>query len=103
MILDEQELRQHLEAVADHASAPRFTIDGLVSRIRRSRARIIGLVLGSLLAVAAIAVALPVALTGASKPSAAFPAKVPFRLSFTVAVNSQSRVFPENGPPPSFI
>ena len=30
------------------------------------------------------------------------PAKIPFRPSFTVAVNGQSQVFPENGPPPRF-
>lgn len=69
---------------------------------RRRRAWIVGLVLGSLLAVAAIAVAVPVALRGTSTPSAQHPAKIPFRLSFAVAVNGQSRVFPKNGPPPSF-
>jgi hypothetical protein len=30
------------------------------------------------------------------------PAKLPFPLSFTVAVNGESRVFPKNGPPPTF-
>jgi hypothetical protein len=30
------------------------------------------------------------------------PAKLPPRLSFTVAVNGQSQVFPDNGPPPGF-
>jgi hypothetical protein len=38
-----------------------------------------------------------------SPPSAKHaPPKLPPRLSFTVAVNGQSQVFPENGPPPSF-
>jgi hypothetical protein len=103
VILDEQELRQHLAAAADHASAPRFTIEGLISRSRRRRAKILGLVSGSLLAVAAIAVAVPVALSGpGTPPTASHPATAPFELSFTVAVNGQSRVFPKNGPPPSF-
>jgi hypothetical protein len=103
VILDEQELRQRLAAAADPVSAPRFTIEGLISRIRRRRAKILGLVSGSLLAVAAIAVAVPVALSGpGTPPTASHPPKVPFELSFTVAVNGQSRVFPKNGPPPSF-
>ena len=90
----------------DRASAPRFTVDDLTGRIRRRRAKITGLVAGSLLAVAAIAVAVPVALSGPGTPPTAHPAGVPlplpFRLSFTVAVNGQPRVFPKNGPPPSF-
>ena len=102
MVLDEQELRHHLAAAADRASAPRFTVDDLTGRIRRRRAKITGLVPGSLLAVAAIAVAVPVALSGPGTPPTAHPAVGPFRLSFTVAVNGQPRVFPKNGPPPSF-
>ena len=102
MILDEQRLRQHLAATADHASAPRFTIEALISRARRRRAKVLGLVSGSLLAVAAIAVAVPVALSGAGAPSLARPEVAPFRLSLTVAVNGQSQVIRENGPPPSF-
>jgi hypothetical protein len=101
VILNEQELHQHLAAAADHASAPRFTIDDLTGRICRRRTRIIGLVSGSLLAVAAIAVAVPVALSGPSSPPTGDPGTIPFRLSFTVAVNGQSRVFPLNGSPPS--
>ena len=103
MVLNEDDLRRHLAAAADHVSAPRFTLEGLISRIRRRRAKVLGLVSGSLLAVAAIAVAVPVALSGASTPSAKHPpAKIPFRLSFKVAVNGQSQVFPKNGPPPGF-
>jgi hypothetical protein len=57
----------------------------------------------SLLVAAATAVAVSVALSGTSPPPAKHPpAKLPPRLSFTVAVNGQSQVFPENGPPPSF-
>jgi hypothetical protein len=103
MVLNEDELRQHLAAAAEHVSAPRFTLEGLSSRIRRRRAKILGLVSGSLLAVAAIAVAVPVALSGMSPlPAKHAPPKLPPRLSFTVAVNGQSRVFPKNGPPPGF-
>jgi hypothetical protein len=100
MILDEQELRQHLAAAADRVSTPRFTADGLISRIRRRRARILGLVSGSLLAVAALAVAVPVALSSpGTPPTGSHPATAPFRLSFTVAVNGQSR---KTGSPPRF-
>lgn len=102
MVLDEQELRRHLAAAADRASAPRFTIENLTSRIRRRRAKILGLVSASLLVVTAIAVAAPVALSGPDTPSAVHPSKAPFRLSFTVAVNGQSREFPESGRTPSF-
>jgi len=99
MILDEQELREHLAAAAGHVSAPRFTIEALISRIRRRRARILGLVSGSLLAVAALAVAVPVALSGPGTPQTAFAPSPVFRLSVTVAVNGQ---FKKNGSPPSF-
>jgi hypothetical protein len=102
MVLDEQELRQHLVAAADRVSAPRFTVGDLTGRIRRRRAKITGLVSGSLLAVAAIAVAVPVALSRPGTVPTAHPEMAPFRLSFTVAVNGHSRVFPKNGPPPSF-
>ena len=90
MSLDKQELRQRLEAVAAQVSAPRLTVEGLVRRIRRRRARIIGLVSGSLLAVAAIAVAVPIGLsltsTGPALGPSASPGKLPFSLSYTVAV-----------------
>jgi len=100
MILDEQELRQHLAAAADHLGAPRFPVDGLISRIRRRRAQALALVSGSLLAVAALAVAVPVALSGpGTPPVASRPAIVRHLLSFTVAVNGQSR---KTGSPPRF-
>lgn len=102
MSLDEQQLRQQLEAAANHARAPSFTIEGLASRIRRRRTKILGFASGALLAIAAIAVAIPVALNGAGAPSAAHPQTAPFELSLTVTVNGQSRGFPKNGPPPSF-
>ena len=103
MIVDEQELRQRLTAAADRVSAPRFTIEGVTSRIRRRRAKFLGLVSGSLLAVAAIAVAVPVALSGpGSQGVAGLMPKPLFRLSYTVTVNGRSLAFPKNGPPPSF-
>jgi hypothetical protein len=99
MSLDEQELRQRLEAVAAQVSAPRLTVEGLVRRIRRRRARIIAAASGSLLAVAAIAVAVPVALSGMSTPSPkGRPATIPFRLSYTVEVNGHG---PSKAPRPS--
>lgn len=103
MVFDEQELRQRLEATADRVSAPRFTVEGLADRIRRRRAKIVGLASVSLLAVAAVAVAVPVALSGPSTPqTASSPPKVVRPLSVTVAVNGQSRARPKNAPPPSF-
>jgi hypothetical protein len=98
VVLDEQQLRQRLEAVADRVSRPRLTIDGVTGRIRRRRAKVIGLVSGSLLAVAGSAVAVVVALVGIGTPSTVVPSKLPFELSFTVAVNGQSRVSPRSGP-----
>src|SRR5216683_894595 len=103
MVVDEQDLRQRLNAAADRVRVPSFAVAPLVGRIRRRRAKIIGLASGSLLAVAAIAVAVPVALTTPSTgpmlvPGA--PSAVALRLSFTVAVNGQSRARPKNAPPP---
>lgn len=99
MVLNEDELRQHLAAAAEHVSAPRFTLEGLISRIRRRRAKILGLVSGSLLAVAATAVAVPAALSGRGTPPRAQPMLPPFQLSYTMAVNGQSLVFPRSAPP----
>jgi hypothetical protein len=66
MALDEDDLRHHLAEVASHASAPRLTPEELISQIRRRRAKVLGLVSGPLPAVAAIAIALPVLLSGLS-------------------------------------
>lgn len=99
MVLDEHELRERLAAAADLASAPRFTADDLAGRIRRRRAKIGGLISGLLLAAAAIAVMVPVALTGPGTAGESRPAVVPFQLSFTVAVNGRPRVFPRHGVP----
>jgi len=63
----------------------------VIGRIRRRRARIIAEACGSLLVVAAIAVAVPLALSDTSKPTTIAPAKPPIPLSFGVAVNGQSR------------
>ncbi len=101
-MFDEQDLRERLEAVAGHADPPRFTVEGLIGRIRRRRARIIGLVLGSLLAVAGIAVAVPILLNGQSTSPIARPGVVPFSLSFTVRVNGQSAMHPRGRQVPRF-
>lgn len=98
MLLDEQELRQHLAAAAGRASAPRCDVDHLAARIRRRRAGIIGLFSGSLVAVAVLAVAVPLGLRGGGMTSG-HPGVIPFRLSFTVAVNGRPRPFHANGPP----
>jgi hypothetical protein len=70
---------------------------------RRRRAKVIAAASASLLAVAVIAAAVPLALSGTSTPQTGLaPGKIPFDLSYTVAVNGQSRVFPKNGALPSF-
>lgn len=103
MSIDEQEVRQRLEAAAAQASPPCFSVESLISRIRRRRARIIAAVAGSFLAAAAIAVAVPIGLSAPSHPAVwAHPNKFPFRLSFTVAVNGRSMVTPPVGTSGSF-
>jgi hypothetical protein len=102
MVLDEGELRQHLAEVASHASAPRFTPEDLIRQIRRRRAKVLGLLSGPLLAVAAIAVGVPLVLSGLSTPGKFVPANIPHPLSFKVAVNGQSQASPGNGSPPRF-
>jgi len=103
MTFDEQDLRERLAAAAAQVSPPRFTVEGLIGRVRRRRARIIGLVVGSLLAVAAIAVVVPISLLGKSTPpTAAAPAVVPFSPSFTVRVNGRSGTRPQGRTIPRF-
>ncbi len=102
MTFDEQDLRERLAAAAAQVSPPRFTVEGLIGRVRRRRARIIGLVLGSLLAVAAIAVVVPISLRGKSTPVLAPPAAAPFSPSFTVRVNGQSGTRPHGRTIPRF-
>lgn len=103
MVLDEQELRDRLAAAADQAGPPRFTADGLIPRIRRRRARVLGLAAGSLLAAAAIGVAVPVALSGSPAPTVvAQPPTAPLPVSFAVAVNGQSGTLPPGGTVPRF-
>jgi hypothetical protein len=99
MSIDEREVRQRLEAVVAHVGPPSFTIERLIGRIRRRRARIIAAVSGSFTAVAAIAVALSIGLSAPSQPVAVWHHQVrfPFRLSFTVAVNGRSMVTPLPG------
>jgi hypothetical protein len=85
------------ELARDH-----LTMQSLISRIRRRRAEFLGLVWGSLLAVAAVAVVVPIVQSGAGAPAMDRPEVTPFLLSFTVAVNGQSQVVAKNGSPPSF-
>jgi hypothetical protein len=90
MNLTEQDLRQHLEAAARQANPPRFAVGDLAGSIRRRRRRIITATSACLAAVAALAVALPVGLNGASPgaSSGAPPAAVK-PVKFTVSVNGQ--------------
>jgi hypothetical protein len=93
MSFDEQELRRRLAAAAMQASAPRFSVAALARRIRRRRVQVIGAVSAPFLAAAALAVAVPVALSSAGSPGMApgQPAKIPFRPSVTVTVTDVSR------------
>jgi hypothetical protein len=102
MVLSEHELRDRLAASADNVNAPSFTIDGLTSRIRRRRTVVTGIGSGALLAIAAIAVALSIALSGPAAHTTATPPRVPFKLSYAVTVNGQASASQENEPPPSF-
>jgi hypothetical protein len=91
MSFDEQDLRRRLAAAAMQASAPRFSVESLAHRIRRRRAQVIGAVSAPVLALAALAVAVPVALSGAGSPVRGHPAVLPFRPSVTVTVTDVSR------------
>jgi hypothetical protein len=91
MPFDEQELRRRLAAAAMEASSPRFSVESLARRIRRGRAQVIGAVSAPVLAVAALAVAVPVALSGAGSQVRGHPAVLPFRPSVTVTVTDVSR------------
>jgi hypothetical protein len=100
----QQAIREHLISEF-RESAAIATRSGRTPRETRSRtaprhrARIAGLVAGSLLAVAAIAVAVPVALSGTSTPSTKGPPlRLPFQLSYTVTVNGKG---PSKPPRPS--
>jgi hypothetical protein len=103
MVVDEQELRQRLKATAERIGTPQFTVALLAGRIRRHRAKIIGLASASLLAVAGIAVAVPVALSSPRPgPILGAPLRIALRVSFTVAVNGQHPARLKNAPPPVF-
>jgi hypothetical protein len=94
MSIDEQELRRRLEETAAQASPPRFTAGDLARQIRRRRARLITGVSGAVMAVAAIAVALPAALSGSSQPAIHRPAPPSPELSYVVTVNGQTQMHP---------
>jgi hypothetical protein len=90
MSIDEQELRRRLEDTATRVSTPRFTTEELGRRIRRRRGRIVTAVSGAVLAAAAIAVAVPVVLSGTSSPPIGHPARVPPSPVYIVTVNGQT-------------
>ncbi len=94
MSLTEQELREQMEAAAAQALPPRFTVTDLEGRIRRQRAKNARAVSACIAAIAALAVAIPLALAN-STPQFAAPAvgqSQPLALrdlQFTVTVNGQ--------------
>lgn len=100
-MIDEQELRHSLETLAAEVSAPRFTTEHLIMRIRRRRAKIVGILSLSLIAVAATAVAASVGVAGGGRHPAA-PVDISIRPSFTVTVNGRSHLFAGHGAPPSY-
>ena len=103
MVLDEQDLRKRLKATADRVQGPSFTAAEVAGRIRRRRAKIIGLVSGLSLVVAAVAVAVPVTLINPSPGPESVPGRpAVVKMRFTVTVNGQTRPRPKNGPPPVF-
>jgi hypothetical protein len=73
MALTEQELRHHLEAAAGQALPPRFTVTDVAGRIRRQRARNTWAASGCIAAVAALAVAIPLALGSSTQPTGGRP------------------------------
>jgi hypothetical protein len=101
MVIDEQELRHRLKAVAAGVDPPRLNADTLVGRIRRRRARIIALLATSVLAVAAAAVAVPIGL-GSGGSVSEVPMVVTPPPLFTVTVNGHSKSFPTYHRPPLF-
>ncbi len=94
MSIDEQELRRRLVETAAQAGAPRFTAGELARQVRRRRARVITGFSGAVMAVAAVAVAVPVALSGSSQPAIGRPAPPPPELSYVVTVNGQTQRHP---------
>jgi hypothetical protein len=87
MNLTEQDLRQHLETAAGQASPPRFAVGDLTGRIRGRRRRIIGVASACLVAVGALAVALPVGLSVGASPGVPPPSVS--AVQFIVSVNGQ--------------
>ena len=103
MILDEQDLRERLQNAAERAGPPRFTVDGLIGRIRWRRARIIGLASATLLSLAAVAVAVPISLGDQRTGPIGQPAPAaPLSLSFMVRVNGEPGIRLPGGPIPKF-
>ena len=64
MAFNEDELRRRLQTAAAHAGAPGFSVEELIRRVRRRRAAAKGALSGTVLAMTAAAVAIPVIVTG---------------------------------------
>jgi hypothetical protein len=101
MVIDEHELRQRLDAAAADVSAPHLTTQGLIGRIRRRRAKIISLFSVSFLAVAAIAIAVPIGLAGGGK-KATTPGRAPIPPSYVLTLNGRLQIRPWQGPAPTY-
>jgi hypothetical protein len=86
MPIDEQELRQSLVQTAARATAPQFTASDLGRPIARRRERFIAGLAGAALAVVALAVAVPVALSG-TQQAAGYAPPPPLTLSYSITVN----------------
>jgi hypothetical protein len=100
MTIDERELARLLEETAARSSPPRFTAEELTSHIRRRRALVVVTGVGVVMAVAALAVSLPGALSAPSQAPAAAPG--PVQASYTVTVNGRTQHLPFGGSPPGY-
>ena len=94
MTIDEHGLRRRLEETAAKASAPRFTTEDVVRQVRRRRTRFIAMAVGAVVAAGAVAVAVPVALSGKSQPMVSHAPPVPPELTYAVTVNGRTEMFP---------
>ena len=105
MSIDERELRSRLALTAALAGPPRFTAGDLaarVRRVRRRRRRRAGVIAAVCAAAVASAVAIPLTLGGTSQHVISAPAPPMPELSYTVAVNGQTRSVPGGGAVPLF-
>jgi hypothetical protein len=88
MSIDETELRDRLAAAAAKAGEPRFTSAIVAARVRRRRARLLAGIAGAVLAVAAVATAVPLTLAGSAPQRAlSMPEALPPLPGFAVTVS----------------